>query len=124
MALIGLTLFIRTQMHRDSIIDGGIYMGGLFFILVMIMFNGMSEIGLSILKLPVFYKQRDLLFYPTWAYALPTWILKIPITIIEVAVWVFITYYTMGFDPHVERYRNNRRRKIFQTLKVDLLCSK
>ncbi|KAL9350667.1 hypothetical protein Peur_057922 [Populus x canadensis] len=103
MALIGLTLFIRTQMHRDSIIDGGIYMGALFFILVMIMFNGMSEIGLSILKLPVFYKQRDLLFYPTWAYALPTWILKIPITIIEVAVWVFITYYTMGFDPNVER---------------------
>nr|TKS15347.1 hypothetical protein D5086_0000033840 [Populus alba] len=104
MALIGSTLFIRTEMHRDSIIDGGIYMGALFFILVMIMFNGMSEIGLSIMKLPVFYKQRDLLFYPAWAYALPTWILKIPITIIEVAVWVFITYYTMGFDPNVERF--------------------
>uniref|UniRef100_A0A3N7ES15 ABC transporter domain-containing protein n=1 Tax=Populus trichocarpa TaxID=3694 RepID=A0A3N7ES15_POPTR len=57
----------------------------------------------KLLQLPVFYKQRDLLFYPTWAYALPTWILKIPITIIEVAVWVFITYYTMGFDPNVER---------------------
>ncbi|KAG5248716.1 pleiotropic drug resistance protein [Salix suchowensis] len=104
MALIGSTVFVRTEMHRDSITDGGIYMGALFFILVMIMFNGMSEIGMSVLKLPVFYKQRDLLFYPAWAYALPTWILKIPITIIEVAVWVFITYYTMGFDPNVGRF--------------------
>ena len=124
MALIGSTLFIRTEMHRDSITDGGIYMGALFFVLVMIMFNGMSEIGMSVLKLPVFYKQRDLLFYPAWAYALPTWILKIPITIIEVAVWVFITYYTMGFDPNVGRYKNNTRIRKFQTLKVGSLSSK
>ncbi|KDP36997.1 hypothetical protein JCGZ_06053 [Jatropha curcas] len=54
-------------------------------------------------RLPVFYKQRDLLFYPAWAYSLPTWIPKIPITILEVSVWVFITYYVIGFDPNVGR---------------------
>ncbi|KAL5729458.1 transcription factor [Ranunculus cassubicifolius] len=103
MAFITMTLFLRTEMSTDDETGGQIYMGALFFCLVMIMFNGMSELNLTIAKLPVFYKQRDLLFYPAWAYALPTWILKIPISFIEVAVWTFITYYVIGFDPNVER---------------------
>lgn len=91
-------------MKRDSVEWGQIYMGALFFGMITIMFNGMSEISMTIAKLPVFYKQRDLLFFPSWAYALPTWILKIPITFVEVAIWVFLTYYVIGFDPNVERY--------------------
>lgn len=104
MAVISMTLFLRTKMHRDTADDGQIYMGALFFTVVMIMFNGMSELSMTIAKLPVFYKQRDLRFYPAWAYALPSWILKIPITFLEVGVWVFITYYVIGFDPNVGRY--------------------
>ena len=103
MALIGMTLFFRTEMRRDTVIDGGVYLGALFFILVIIMFNGFSELAMTIMKLPVFFKQRDLLFYPAWAYSLPTWILKIPITFVEVAIWVVLTYYVMGFDPYIER---------------------
>ncbi|KAL4312829.1 hypothetical protein GQ457_01G039730 [Hibiscus cannabinus] len=103
LAIIAMTLFLRTEMNRDSVAGGGIYMGAIFFGLIIIMFNGMSEISMTINKLPVFYKQRDLLFFPPWAYALPTWILKIPITFVEVAIWVFITYYVIGFDPNVER---------------------
>ncbi|KAF8365228.1 hypothetical protein HHK36_032760 [Tetracentron sinense] len=103
-ALITMTLFLRTEMHRDSVTSGGIYTGALFFSVITIMFNGLSELAMTIAKLPVFYKQRDLLFYPSWAYALPTWILKIPITFLEVAAWVFITYYVIGFDPNVERF--------------------
>lgn len=103
MSLITLSLFFRTEMHRNSVADGGIYVGALFFAVVMIMFNGMSELAMTIAKLPVFYKQRDLLFYPSWAYALPSWIIKIPITFIEVAVWVFLTYYVIGFDPNAGR---------------------
>ncbi|XP_059642942.1 pleiotropic drug resistance protein 1-like isoform X2 [Cornus florida] len=103
MAFISMTVFFRTEMHKDTVTDGGIYFGALFFALVMVMFNGMSEIAMTIAKLPVFYKQRGLLFFPPWAYALPTWILKIPITFIEVAVWVFMTYYVIGFDPNVGR---------------------
>ncbi|KAK8525005.1 hypothetical protein V6N12_029855 [Hibiscus sabdariffa] len=102
-AFITMTLFLRTEMRHDSIVGGGIYMGALFFGLIAIMFNGMSEISMTIAKLPVFYKQRDLLFYPSWAYALPTWILKIPISFAEVSIWVFLTYYVIGFDPNVER---------------------
>ncbi|KAJ1429097.1 P-loop containing nucleoside triphosphate hydrolase [Sesbania bispinosa] len=103
MAILTMTLFLRTEMHRDSLDDGGVYLGALFFTVVMIMFNGMAEISMAIAKLPIFYKQRDLLFYPSWAYAIPTWILKIPITFVEVAVWVFLTYYVIGFDPNVGR---------------------
>lgn len=90
-------------MHRDTETDGGIFMGALFFVLIVIMFNGFSELSMSIMKLPVFYKQRDLLFFPSWAYSLPTWILKIPITLVEVGIWVVMTYYVIGFDPSIER---------------------
>ncbi|KAJ7962917.1 Pleiotropic drug resistance protein 1 [Quillaja saponaria] len=103
MAIIAMTIFLRSEMHRDSVTEGGLYVGALFFSVIMIMFNGMAEISMTIAKLPVFYKQRDLRFYPSWAYALPTWILKIPIAFVEVAVWVFITYYVIGFDPNVGR---------------------
>ncbi|GAY62771.1 hypothetical protein CUMW_220420 [Citrus unshiu] len=171
MALVAMTLFFRTKMHRDSLTDGGIYIGALFFVVNIIMFNDveilneaelesshvgvltgaylltkdvthtrnelritrdkpedsswqnsyteipltlhdeikffhnrMSEISMTIAKLPVFYKQRDLRFYPSWAYALPAWILKIPISYVEVSVWVFLTYYVVGFDPNAGRF--------------------
>ncbi|XP_035539394.1 pleiotropic drug resistance protein 1-like isoform X1 [Juglans regia] len=103
MGLISMTLFLRTKMPREDASDGGIYTGALFFSVIMIMFNGMAELSMTIIKLPVFYKQRDLLFYPSWVYAIPQWILKIPITFLEVAVWVFMTYYVIGFDPNVGR---------------------
>ncbi|CBI20978.3 hypothetical protein VitviT2T_004741 [Vitis vinifera] len=104
LAFIMMTLFLRTDMPRKTIADGWIFLGSMFFTLMMIMFNGFSELALTIMKLPVFYKQRDLLFYPSWAYSLPTWILKIPITLVEVAIWVFMTYYVVGFDPNIERF--------------------
>ncbi|XP_042517441.1 pleiotropic drug resistance protein 1-like isoform X2 [Macadamia integrifolia] len=102
-AFITMTVFLRTEMHKDSIIHGGIYVGALFFALTNIMFNGLSELAMTVMKLPVFYKQRDLLFYPSWAYSLPAWVLKIPISLAEVAIWVFTTYYVIGYDPNVGR---------------------
>nr|XP_034594035.1 ABC transporter G family member 35 isoform X1 [Setaria viridis] len=99
-----MTLFFRTKMHRDSVTDGRIYLGALFFAVIMIMFNGLSELALTIIKLPVFFKQRDLLFFPAWAYTIPTWILKIPISFLEVGGFVFMSYYVIGFDPNVGRF--------------------
>ena len=90
-------------MHHNSVDDGAIYIGAFFFSVAATMYNGMSEISMTIVKLPVFYKQRNTLFFPSWAYALPTWILKIPISFLEVAVWMFFTYYGMGFDPNIGR---------------------
>ncbi|PNX90359.1 pleiotropic drug resistance protein 1-like [Trifolium pratense] len=103
MAMVAMTIFFRTEMHRDSVTHGGIYVGALFYGVVVIMFNGMAEISMVVSRLPVFYKQRGYLFYPPWAFALPSWILKIPLTFVEVAVWVFLTYYVIGFDPYIGR---------------------
>ncbi|XP_058207720.1 pleiotropic drug resistance protein 1-like [Rhododendron vialii] len=98
MALITMIVFLRTDMPKETVDDGGIFMGALFFTLVMIMINGYLEISLTVMKLPVFYKQRDFLFFPALAYALPTWFLKIPVTFVEVGAWVFLTYYVIGFS--------------------------
>jgi len=91
-------------MHKNDNTDAGIFMGAIFFAQTQILFNGFSELSLTIIKLPVFYKQRDLRFFPAWAYAIPSWILKIPIAVIETAIWVVLTYYVMGFDPNFGRF--------------------
>ena len=64
MAMIYMTVFFRTELDHDTVIDGGLYMGALFFAVMMIVLNGMAELSVVIGKLPVFYKQRDLLFFP------------------------------------------------------------
>lgn len=102
-AAISMTLFIRTNMHQDSVTDGGIYLGVLVIIVMVVMFNGMSELGLTIFRLPVFFKQRNLRFYPAWAYTIPSWIVTVPISFIEVGAFVFVAYYVIGFDPSVGR---------------------
>ncbi|KAK1281914.1 putative pleiotropic drug resistance protein 7 [Acorus calamus] len=103
LASIAMTVFLRTKMHRNTVEDGVIFLGAMFLGLVTHLFNGFAELAMIIVKLPIFYKQRDLRFYPSWAFAFPTWILKIPISFIECAVWIGMTYYVIGFDPSIER---------------------
>ncbi|CAL5350301.1 unnamed protein product [Camellia sinensis] len=57
------------------------------------------KVALTVLRLPVFYKQRDFLFYPPWAFGLPIWVLSIPLSLVESAIWISLTYYTIGFAP-------------------------
>ncbi|KAG8486122.1 hypothetical protein CXB51_019472 [Gossypium anomalum] len=104
MAVIGSTVFLRTEMHKGTPTDGIIQTGAVFFSVFMIMFNGLAEISMVVFKLPVFFKQRDSLFYPAWAYAIPTCLLKIPISFLEVGLWVVMTYYPMGMDPSIIRF--------------------
>lgn len=91
-------------MHKRNLADGNIYMGSLFFAEITILFNGFAELALTIARLPIFYKQRDLRFFPAWAYAIPAWILNLPIAIIETAIWSGITYYVIGYDSNVGRF--------------------
>ncbi|KAJ6833048.1 ABC transporter G family member 39-like [Iris pallida] len=102
-SLIAMTVFLRVKMHHNSTNDGLIFLGALFVGIITHLFNGFAELAMSIAKLPVFYKQRDLLFFPAWAYALPTWILKIPISFLECGVYTILTYYVIGFDPNIQR---------------------
>lgn len=98
-----MTLFFRTEMVRNTVADGGIYMGALFYTLLSIMLNGFAELHMTVTRLPVFFKQRDHLFYPAWAYSLPTWMIRILITFVDVSIWMIITYYPVGYDPSSER---------------------
>ncbi|KAG5562936.1 hypothetical protein RHGRI_005614 [Rhododendron griersonianum] len=104
MSLIALTVFWRTTMPSGTLLDGWKFFGVLFFSLMNVMFNGMAELAMTVLGLPVFYKQRDALFYPPWAFALPIWVLRIPISLLESAIWVVLTYYTIGFAPAASRF--------------------
>ncbi|XP_009141587.1 ABC transporter G family member 39 [Brassica rapa] len=104
MSLIAMTVYLRTEMHVGTVQDGQKFYGALFFSLINVMFNGMAELAFTVMRLPVFYKQRDFLFYPAWAFALPAWLLKIPLSLIESGIWIVLTYYTIGFAPAASRF--------------------
>ncbi|KAL0317256.1 UNVERIFIED_CONTAM: ABC transporter G family member 39 [Sesamum angustifolium] len=104
MALFTFTVFFRTTMKSGHTDDGGKFYGALFFSLLNVMFNGMAELAMTIFRLPVFFKQRDALFYPAWAFALPIWLLRIPVSLMESGIWIILTYYTVGFAPAASRF--------------------
>ncbi|XP_068660074.1 pleiotropic drug resistance protein 2-like isoform X3 [Aristolochia californica] len=104
MSTITMTLFLRTEMDHKTIADGGKFFGALFFSLVNAMFNGMAELGMTVSRLPVFYRQRDFLFFPPWAFALPIWVLRVPLSFLETGIWVALTYYVIGYAPDVVRF--------------------
>ncbi|KAL8043070.1 hypothetical protein ABFX02_09G094400 [Erythranthe guttata] len=102
MGFIVMSLLFRTRIHHDF--NGGrLLAAGLYYTLSTIMFGGIADISMTIQKLPVFYKQRDLFFYPAWAYGLPSSIIKIPAQAVEIAAFVVITYYEIGYDSNVRR---------------------
>lgn len=79
-------------------------MGSLLYTTIpIIMVNGSPELAMTVSRLPCFYKQRDLLFYPAWAYAIPATITKIPISLIESLIWTSVTYYGIGYSPEAAR---------------------
>ncbi|XP_010244008.1 PREDICTED: pleiotropic drug resistance protein 2-like isoform X2 [Nelumbo nucifera] len=104
MSIIAFTVFLRTEMKHGQIADGGKFYGALFFSLINVMFNGMAELAMTVFRLPVFFKQRDHLFYPAWAFGLPIWVLRIPLSLMESGIWIILTYYTIGFAPAASRF--------------------
>ncbi|KAJ7297517.1 hypothetical protein O6H91_Y051600 [Diphasiastrum complanatum] len=105
-AIITMTIFLRTEMKHRTVQDGNKFLGALFFGLSNTTFNGFAELSMTVFRLPIFYKQRDLLFYPAWAFALPNWLMRIPISIVEAGIWVFLTYWVIGFEPYAGRFFN------------------
>lgn len=102
-AFIAMTVFFRTHMRVD-LEHGNYYLGSLFFSLVIMMFIGLPELVMTIKRLPVFFKQRDLYFYPAWAYTLPGFLLKIPYSLFDSLMWTSITYYGIGYSPEAGRF--------------------
>lgn len=104
MALIAMTVFLRTEMTVGTAQEGRKYYGALFFSLINVMFNGMAEMAMTMTRLPVFFKQGDFKFYPAWAFALPIYLLRIPASSLESGIWILLTYYTNGLAPAASRY--------------------
>ncbi|TXG74385.1 hypothetical protein EZV62_002964 [Acer yangbiense] len=98
------TMFLRTRLHPSDEKNGQLYLSCLFYGLVHIMFNGLSELSIMISRLPVFYKQRDNNFHPAWAWSIASWIVRVPYSIIEAVVWSCVVYYSVGFAPGVGRF--------------------
>ncbi|CAI0399920.1 unnamed protein product [Linum tenue] len=106
-ALIGLvtcTIFTRTKLHPESEIQGNLYLSCLFFGLVFMLFNGAAEMSLLTFRLPVFYKQRDNMFHPAWAWSLASFTLSVPYSFVQAVVWSVAVYYSVGFAPGIWRF--------------------
>lgn len=101
-AIITMTVFIRTRTKLDDI-HANFYMSSLFYALVRLVTNGVSEVSMTYSRLPVFYKQRDFFFYPAWTCAIPAIILKIPFSFLDAFLWTVLTYYVIGYTPEPER---------------------
>ncbi|PWA55702.1 AAA+ ATPase domain-containing protein [Artemisia annua] len=102
-AVITMTVFFRTRLKAD-VIDANYYLGSLFYALVILLVDGFPETGMTVARLSVFYKQRDMYFYPAWAYAIPASILKIPLSLLEATIWTCLTYYVIGYSPEPGRF--------------------
>ncbi|KAL8527704.1 hypothetical protein ACS0TY_005521 [Phlomoides rotata] len=95
-----MTVFLRTDMGVD-IVHANNYLGALFYSLLILLFDGMPELSLTVAKLVVFYRQRDFHFYLARAYAIPATILKIPLSFLQALLWTSLTYFVIGYTPDV-----------------------
>ncbi|KAF7127488.1 hypothetical protein RHSIM_Rhsim11G0074700 [Rhododendron simsii] len=102
-ASITMTVFLRNRMGVD-VIHANYYLGALFFALFLLFLNGLHELSMTVARLAVFYKQRDMYLYPAWSYAIPSTILKIPLSLLEALIWTSLTYYVIGYSPEPERF--------------------
>ncbi|KAL7168535.1 hypothetical protein ACSBR2_038880 [Camellia fascicularis] len=62
---------------------------------------------------------RDFLFYPPWAFGLPIWVLSIPLSLLESAIWISLTYYTIGFAPDTSSGKKAGCCMHFRNLHID-----
>ncbi|XP_038722403.1 pleiotropic drug resistance protein 3-like isoform X1 [Tripterygium wilfordii] len=102
-ASVTMTVLLRTRMAVD-VIHANYYMGSLFYALVLLLVDGFPELHMTVSRVAVFYKQREMLFYPAWAYAIPSIILKVPLSFLEAFVWTALTYYVIGYSPEFGRF--------------------
>lgn len=103
-ALIAATLFLRTHLHPNSIAEGQLYSGFLFFSLLQMFFSGIAEMTFAIERLPVFFKQRDNFFFPAWTFVIPTTLMRLPVSFVESLVYTVITYFEIDLAPTAGRF--------------------
>lgn len=78
-------------------------MGALFYALMFVMVAGLTELTFTSMRLPIYYKEKELFLYPAWALSIPMFLVSIPITILETGVYLVIVYIMTGFSPELGR---------------------
>ncbi|XP_027329792.1 pleiotropic drug resistance protein 3 [Abrus precatorius] len=102
-AFIAMTVFIRTRMAVD-VLHGNYFMGSLFYSLIILLVDGFPELSMTVSRLAVVYKQKELCFFPAWAYTIPSAVLKIPLSLLESFIWTTLSYYVIGYSPEIDRF--------------------
>jgi ABC-type multidrug transport system permease subunit len=78
-------------------------LSAIFFSIAYMQFLGLAECAETMMRLPVFYKQKYSLLFPGWAYAIPFGIVRVPITLIEVTLWSVMVYWLVGLEANAGR---------------------
>ncbi|XP_048225566.1 pleiotropic drug resistance protein 3 isoform X1 [Ricinus communis] len=102
-AAITMTVLLRTRLGVD-VLHANDYMGAIFYSILLLLVDGFPELQMTVSRLAVFHKQKELCFYPAWAYVVPATLLKIPLSLLEAVVWTSLTYYVIGFSPEAGRF--------------------
>lgn len=103
-AFISMSVFFRTRLGHETEEDATVFLSAAFYAIMSVMFGGFGELAMTIERLPVIVKQRDLLFFPAWCYSLSAFVLSIPGSVLESVVWVGMTYYVTGYSPEASRF--------------------
>lgn len=55
-------------------------------------------------RMPVFFKQRDNLFFPAWAFVIPSTLVRFPISFVESLFWTVFTYFEIPLTLDAGRF--------------------
>nr|GFB14647.1 ABC transporter G family member 35-like [Tanacetum cinerariifolium] len=102
-AFIVTSLYFKPTMHHRNEMDGSIYIGAILCSMLINMFNGFADLSFAVMRLPVIYKQRDLMLHPPWTFTVPAFLLRIPVSLIESVIWTIIVYWGIGLAPDASR---------------------
>ncbi|CAK0759197.1 hypothetical protein CVIRNUC_002679 [Coccomyxa viridis] len=103
-AFVVATLWPKPHLNQDSEAMGTIYAAILFFSLMNLLFDAFSEMSMIVEMLPIFYTQRDNLFYTAWAFGLPATLLRVPFSLAQSLLWSLIIYWSCGLAPTAARF--------------------
>mmetsp|Transcript_9242 Transcript_9242/g.27733 ORF Transcript_9242/g.27733 Transcript_9242/m.27733 type:complete len:1604 (+) Transcript_9242:484-5295(+) len=104
LAFVTATLFPKPRQTYDTVAGGSLLIGAIFFSLLQFLFDGMTEMVLTIDRLPIYYKQTDNKFFPSWSFVFPTTIMRLPYSIAQGILWAVIVYWSIGLAPEASRF--------------------
>ena len=65
---------------------------------------GITELNLTVERLPGFYRQRDNRMYSTLSFLAPVTVLRIPYSFAIALVWSVMVYYPTNLAPEASRF--------------------